>query len=158
MMAGMFRRYDANENMLVEETEVDAALKELKERADVAYALLLNGFDADGDGKLGEEEAEAVREAMRTLQALRQSDENKDLRLDEAEVAKARQRLVEMTKRYNEAVTKRWAENKDGQLSADEIGEAKKQAEARRQQWEQQRKERAAGRGRGEGGGDRRTE
>lgn len=154
MMGGMLRRYDTNENMLVEETEIDAALKELKERADVAYALLLNGIDADGDGKLGTEEVEAVQELMRTLGSLRQSDENKDLKLDDAEIAKARERLLEMTKRYNEAVLGRVDTNKDGQLSAEEVAEAKKQMEARRQEWEKQRQER----GGGAGGGERRAQ
>jgi Ca2+-binding EF-hand superfamily protein len=107
---------------------------------------LLKEFDKDGDGKLGDDERTALREAMKTrgeARMLKEFDTDGDGKISDAEREAAKARGEEMRKKAME----RFDADKDGKLSDDERAAMRKEMAA--EGWGG--RERGEGRGRGEG-------
>ncbi len=145
------RDQDADGDFVLGEEEMSSSFKEFYTQSTNMYALLVNGFDADADGKLNEEECTKVGEILRFMMMIRRYDENKDLVLDEDELDKVWDHRVEMSERYNDLMLSRFDKDGDAALSDEEREAANKEVEAMQKRMEEMRS-RFGGRG-GHGGG-----
>ena len=125
MGGGAFREYDTNGNMLIEDEEIEAALRTLQEESAKAYLLLLQGADKNGNGTMEPEEAKALDEAIRYYQQARRFDRNQDGILDNDEMTEAFTRTSEMTRRFNDMILDRLDQDGNGEISEDEARQAR---------------------------------
>lgn len=131
--------YDTNENLLIEDDELDAGLKQLKREAESAVVLLLKGIDIDGDGKLGKEEALGLKELLRVISILQEYDDNGNWQLDTKEMSALKVRLSAACESFNQNLIWGFDQNGDGKLGGQEVVKARKQVEAQKSIWEEER-------------------
>ncbi|KPJ72584.1 MAG: hypothetical protein AMS14_07490 [Planctomycetes bacterium DG_20] len=135
------RAWDKNRNGKLDEDE-QAAVSEYKERirrqmeeARRRYQEMIKKHDADGDGKLNEEERQAMYEDYRRQAEVRRYDANQDGMLDQseqkalAEDKAAQQRRMDA---YRKWMLKNWDKDGDGELS---IEERRRMSEDYRRRW-----------------------
>ncbi len=99
--------FDANENLLIEEDELEKGFSTLVERFAECSSQILALFDGDKDGALDKTESQAAREFVIGLVGVLPHDTNRDWRLDNDEADDAWGRLADQCQHYNEAVARK---------------------------------------------------
>ena len=126
-------RFDTNHNLVIEEDELAKGLDGIIKRADETYALLLQLFDKDEDGTLGEAELRAAQEFVLGLISLQRYDRNRDLRIDAKEGDQLWTQMADSSQTMNERIVERHDTDKNGELGPDEIKAAQEQHRNRQQ-------------------------
>ena len=119
--------YDADGNLLIEEQELRNGLTGLQKDAAAALTLVMQGVDVNGDGTLGDDEAEKLADGVRTLSAVRRADRNRDWKLDDDEMSALWEQMARACQQYNQDLLQRFDKDGDGKLSTQETAEAKQQ-------------------------------
>ncbi len=134
--AEMLKRFDANGDGVLDQSEREAAHAAMKARFEAERAEVIKRFDADGDGKLSPAERETMVTTLRAEgkegllramheaherrimheRALAEFDTNKDGVLDDAEKAAMRETLKARAEQRRAAFLKEFDTNGDGTL------------------------------------------
>jgi len=88
-------RFDANGDGTVEDAEVEKGFLELQQRAEDSGEMLLRLFDKNKDGSFDTEEKKAIRRFVAGVAGTMLGDGNRDWLLDESELDRAWEKLVE---------------------------------------------------------------
>ena len=98
----LLRSFDANRNLSVEEAELNQGFQGLLARSEACRGTLLKLFDADQDGALSPQEAQAAREFVFGAVGMLLYDVNRDWRVDDEEANRGWEKLAERAARLNE--------------------------------------------------------
>lgn len=88
-------RFDANGDGTVQDAEVEKGFLELQQRAEDSGETLLRLFDKNKDGSFDTEEKKAIRRFVAGVAGTMLGDGNRDWLLDESELDRAWEKLVE---------------------------------------------------------------
>jgi hypothetical protein len=88
-------RFDANGDGTVEDAEVEKVFLELQQQAEDSGKTLLRLFDKNKDGSFDTEEKKAIRRFVAGVAGTMLGDDNRDWLLDESELDRAWEKLVE---------------------------------------------------------------
>lgn len=141
----LVRQYDKNGDFQVEEEELRQSLAKAEGQFQKVHAVLLDVFDTNKNKQLDPDETGKLRAFMYALDTMRQYDQNRDWKVDDEEMEQAWGRLADMCQQYNETMSLRYDQDKDGTLSAEEIEVGKKKLKALSERW--QRPQPGAGKG-----------
>jgi len=120
------RLFDANQDLTIQEDELQKGYVEILKGFDEIRASLLQAFDEDKDGAIGEAEGNTIREFAFQIAGLLRDDRNGDWKVDEAEADQAWELLEGECDRRNEALLQKFDRDRDGVLDEDETTAARR--------------------------------